>query len=64
MMDFSIARLTQAGYEPYYLYRQTRMAGNLENTGWALPAPSAATTCTPWTSACPSSPAAPEASPN
>ena len=37
MMDFSIARLTQAGYEPYYLYRQTRMAGNLENTGWALP---------------------------
>ena len=37
MMDHSIARLTEAGYEPYYLYRQTRMAGNLENTGWALP---------------------------
>ena len=37
MMDHSIARLTEAGYEPYYLYRQTRMAGNLENTGWAKP---------------------------
>lgn len=37
MMDYSIQRLTQQGYEPYYLYRQTRMAGNLENTGWALP---------------------------
>ncbi len=37
MVDHSIARLTQAGFVPYYLYRQTRMAGNLENTGWALP---------------------------
>lgn len=37
MMDYSIARLTQEGFEPYYLYRQTRMAGNLENTGWAKP---------------------------
>ena len=37
MMDYSIARLTQAGMEPYYLYRQTRMAGNLENTGWSFP---------------------------
>lgn len=37
MMDYSIERLTQQGYEPYYLYRQTRMAGNLENTGWAQP---------------------------
>ena len=25
------------GMEPYYLYRQKHMAGNLENTGWALP---------------------------
>lgn len=23
------------GYAPYYLYRQSRMAGNLENTGWS-----------------------------
>ena len=37
MMDYSIARLTQEGFEPYYLYRQTRMAGDLENTGWAKP---------------------------
>ena len=37
MMDYSIQQLTQAGFEPYYLYRQTRMAGNLENTGWARP---------------------------
>lgn len=37
MMDYSIERLTQDGFEPYYLYRQTRMAGNLENTGWAKP---------------------------
>ena len=37
MVDYSIQRLTQEGFEPYYLYRQTRMAGNLENTGWAKP---------------------------
>ena len=37
MMDYSIQQLTQADFEPYYLYRQTRMAGNLENTGWAKP---------------------------
>lgn len=35
MIDYSIRRLTEEGYEPYYLYRQSRMAGNLENTGWA-----------------------------
>ena len=37
MMGYSIRRLTEEGYAPYYLYRQTRMAGNLENTGWAKP---------------------------
>lgn len=37
MMDHAIGQLTEAGFEPYYLYRQTRMAGNLENTGWARP---------------------------
>ena len=37
MVEHSIARLGGAGFLPYYLYRQTRMAGNLENTGWALP---------------------------
>jgi oxygen-independent coproporphyrinogen-3 oxidase len=28
------ALLESYGYVPYYLYRQKRMAGNLENTGW------------------------------
>lgn len=37
MVEYSVKRLTEEGYEPYYLYRQTRMAGNLENTGWAKP---------------------------
>ena len=37
MMDYSIARLTQAGMEPYYLYRQKYMSGSLENVGWCLP---------------------------
>ncbi len=37
MVEYSIRRLTEEGFEPYYLYRQTRMAGNLENTGWAKP---------------------------
>ena len=29
--------LHENGYSPYYLYRQSRMVGNLENTGWAKP---------------------------
>ncbi len=29
--------LTAAGYRPYYLYRQSKMLGNLENVGWAKP---------------------------
>ncbi len=37
MMREAGERLTAAGYAPYYLYRQTRMAGNLENVGWAKP---------------------------
>ena len=28
---------TEAGYKPYYLYRQKYMAGNLENVGYAKP---------------------------
>lgn len=27
----------ESGMEPYYLYRQKGIAGNFENTGWALP---------------------------
>ncbi|MBD5560625.1 MAG: coproporphyrinogen dehydrogenase HemZ [Clostridia bacterium] len=30
-------RLEQAGYRPYYLYRQKYMSGNLENVGYARP---------------------------
>ena len=30
-------RLTEAGYRPYYLYRQSKTVGNLENTGYAKP---------------------------
>lgn len=37
MVEYSVRRLTEENFEPYYLYRQTRMAGNLENTGWAKP---------------------------
>jgi len=29
--------LHAAGYAPYYLYRQSRSLGNLENIGWSLP---------------------------
>lgn len=34
MIAFSRERLTAAGYEPYYLYRQKYMAGAHENVGW------------------------------
>lgn len=35
MIDVSREKLTAAGYEPYYLYRQKYQAGGLENVGWA-----------------------------
>ena len=34
MIAYSRAALTQAGYGPYYLYRQKYMAGSHENVGW------------------------------
>jgi len=37
MITYSRAALTQAGYEPYYLYRQKYMAGAHENVGWTKP---------------------------
>ncbi|MDE7082358.1 MAG: coproporphyrinogen dehydrogenase HemZ [Clostridia bacterium] len=37
MISISREMLTQAGYEPYYLYRQKYQAGGLENVGWAKP---------------------------
>jgi len=35
MVDYAFDALTSAGYNPYYLYRQKYMAGNLENVGYA-----------------------------
>lgn len=35
MLDFATELLYKNKYEPYYLYRQSRMVGNLENVGWA-----------------------------
>ena len=37
MLGYAQQSLTDHGYVPYYLYRQSRMVGNLENTGWAKP---------------------------
>lgn len=35
MLEYSQEKLLLDGYIPYYLYRQSRMAGNLENVGWS-----------------------------
>jgi oxygen-independent coproporphyrinogen-3 oxidase len=35
MLDRAKEMLDEAGYEPYYLYRQKQMTGNFENVGWA-----------------------------
>ncbi len=35
MVDYARQALIKNGYEPYYLYRQKYMAGNLENVGYA-----------------------------
>ena len=37
MLDYGEQTLTACGYEPYYLYRQSGMVGNLENVGWSRP---------------------------
>lgn len=37
MLDIVSDTLPKYGYIPYYLYRQSRMVGNLENTGWSKP---------------------------
>ena len=34
MVDYSNRALTQNGYHPYYMYRQGKSLGNLENVGW------------------------------
>lgn len=35
MLDYTQSTLTSDNYIPYYLYRQSRMVGNLENVGWS-----------------------------
>ena len=35
MQDYARQSLLSLDYIPYYLYRQTRMVGNLENVGWS-----------------------------
>lgn len=37
MIAYSREKLSAAGYEPYYLYRQKYMAGAHENVGWTKP---------------------------
>ena len=35
MIDYSFDTLTKNGYLPYYMYRQSKSLGNLENVGYA-----------------------------
>lgn len=35
MLEYTQNTLTSDGYIPYYMYRQSRMVGNLENVGWS-----------------------------
>lgn len=37
MVDHAAVRLREAGFLPYYLYRQKNTVGNLENVGYARP---------------------------
>lgn len=37
MLNYANARLRDAGYSPYYLYRQKNMSGGFENIGWTRP---------------------------
>ncbi len=37
MVEMSQKKMLEAGYRPYYLYRQKYMAGNFENVGYSLP---------------------------
>ncbi len=37
MLSYTQARMNERGYEPYYMYRQKNILGNLENVGYAKP---------------------------
>lgn len=34
MIEYSSKKLRESGYHPYYMYRQSKSLGNLENVGW------------------------------
>lgn len=34
MLEYASSRLNASRYEPYYMYRQSKCVGNLENVGW------------------------------
>lgn len=36
MLSYASKALTNSGYSPYYMYRQSKCVGNLENVGWCL----------------------------
>ena len=35
MVEYAYNRLSESGIVPYYMYRQSKTAGNLENVGYA-----------------------------
>lgn len=37
MLAYASGRLPSSGYSPYYMYRQSKCVGNLENVGWCRP---------------------------
>ncbi|MBR4728561.1 MAG: coproporphyrinogen dehydrogenase HemZ [Clostridia bacterium] len=37
MLAYAAETLPAAGYAPYYMYRQSKCVGNLENVGWTRP---------------------------
>ena len=37
MVDYAYSKLTESGFEPYYMYRKKYTSGNLENVGYAKP---------------------------
>lgn len=37
MVDYSYNKLSSSGYYSYYMYRQSKSLGNLENVGWCKP---------------------------
>ncbi len=37
MLDYAAPALREAGFAPYYLYRQKYMSGSFENVGWTRP---------------------------